>query len=234
MDVDKQGILEFLDEMCKMAVDCECKDVDKVMNLYCTYIDEKKENFDKFFASMYKVTKMLKQDLDFFFESDPAANNKEEILLAYPGYKAIVYYRIAHELYRLGIYLPARIITEEAHFSTGIDIHPGATIDSPFFIDHGTGIVIGETAVLGHHVKMYQGVTLGALSLSKGHAMKGTKRHPTIKNYVTIYANASILGGDVVIGNNVTIGGNVFLMESVPDNTKVVISKPELIISSKN
>ena len=139
MQVNKEGILEFLNEMCKMAVDCECKDVDKVMNLYCTYIDEKKENFDKFFASMYKVTKMLKQDLDFFFESDPAANNKEEILLAYPGYKAVVYYRIAHELYRLGIYLPARIITEEAHFSTGIDIHPGATIDSPFFIDHGTG-----------------------------------------------------------------------------------------------
>ena len=233
MKIDKEGILEFLSEVYKMVVDCECKDVDKVKELFCTYIDEDKGHFDSFFASLNHVTKMLKEDIKFFLESDPAADNEEEILLAYPGYKAIVYYRIAHELHNLGILLPSRIITEEAHHDTGIDIHPGAKIDYPFFIDHGTGIVIGETAEIGHHVKIYQGVTLGALSLAKGAKMKGMKRHPTIKNHVTIYANASILGGDVVIGNNVTIGGNVFLMESVPDNTRVLISKPELVISKK-
>ena len=233
MCIDKQGILEFLSEVYKMVIDCECKDVDKVARLYCDYIDNNKEHFSKFFASLYNVTKLLKEDIKFFMESDPAADSEEEILLAYPGYKAIVYYRIAHELHNLGILIPSRIITEEAHHDTGIDIHPGAKIGCPFFIDHGTGIVIGETAEVGHHVKVYQGVTLGALSLAKGAKMKGIKRHPTIKNHVTIYANASILGGDVVIGNNVTIGGNVFLMESVPDNTRVLISKPELVISKK-
>ena len=175
---------------------------------------------------------MLKEDLDFFLDSDPAVDSKEEVILAYPGYKAITYYRIAHELYKLGIKLPARIITEEAHKLTGIDIHPGAQIAHPFFIDHGTGIVIGETAILGHHVKMYQGVTLGALSLAKGKRMHDIKRHPTIGNYVTIYSNASILG-DVTIGNNVTIGGNVFLTENIADNTRVLISKPELSITKK-
>jgi len=233
MRIDKEGILKLLDEVYKVVIDCECKDVQKVEKLFCTYIDKDKEKFDRFYCSLPEVTMMLKEDRKFFLESDPAADNEEEILLAYPGYKAIVYYRIAHELHNLGILLPSRIITEEAHHDTGIDIHPGAKIDSPFFIDHGTGIVIGETAEIGHHVKIYQGVTLGALSLAKGRKMKGIKRHPTIKNHVTIYANASILGGDVIIGNNVTIGGNVFLMESVPDNTRVLISKPELIISKK-
>ena len=233
MEVDKKGILKFLEEVTKIVVNCECKDTKKVTKLFFTYIDEDREKFDAFYASLDNVTKMLKQDLHYFLECDPAAINEEEILLAYPGYKAIVYYRVAHELNKLGILLPSRIITEEAHFSTGIDIHPGARIDSPFFIDHGTGIVIGETTIIGHHVKIYQGVTLGALSLSKGRLMKGIKRHPTIKNYVTIYANASILGGDVTIGNNVTIGGNVFLMESITDNTSVLISKPDLIMEKK-
>ena len=230
--VNKDGILEFLQEAMKIVVDCECKDECKVIHLFCTYIDDSKGNFDKFFKQLDIVTEQLKEDLAFFMESDPAVDSEEEVVLAYPGFKAIAYHRIAHALHDLGILLPSRIIAEEAHFSTGIDIHPGAQIGCPFFIDHGTGIVIGETAVVGHHVKMYQGVTLGALSLTRGSKMKGIKRHPTIKNYVTIYSNASILG-DVTIGNNVTIGGNVFLTSSINDNTKVIISKPELIITDK-
>lgn len=227
--IHKPGILTFLKEAMKIVVNCECKDEAKVRKLFVKYIDDNKENFDKFFHQLDLITSYLKEDLAFFMESDPAVDSEEEVILAYPGFKAIAYYRIAHELHKLGILLPSRIISEEAHYSTGIDIHPGAEIDHPFFIDHGTGTVIGETSIVGHHVKLYQGVTLGALSLSNGSKMKGIKRHPTIKNNVTIYSNASILG-DVTIGNNVTIGGNVFLTESIDDNTKVRISKPELII----
>lgn len=230
--INKEGILSFLAEAIKIVVNCECKDEVKVRKLFVKYIDDNQNNFEKFFQQLDLITEYLKEDLAFFMESDPAVDSKEEVILAYPGYKAIAYYRIAHELHKLGILLPSRIIAEEAHLSTGIDIHPGAEIDRPFFIDHGTGTVIGETSVVGHHVKLYQGVTLGALSLSNGSKMKGIKRHPTIKNNVTIYSNASILG-DVTIGNNVTIGGNVFLTESIDDNTKVRISKPELIIIKK-
>ena len=232
IEINKAGILEFLSEAVKKAVNCECQDINKVKALFCQYIDDNQENFNKFFSSLEQVTLKLKEDLVFFADSDPAVDSKEEILVAYPGYKAITYYRIAHELHNLGIYLPSRIITEEAHTITGIDIHPGAQISYPFFIDHGTGIVIGETAIIGHHVKLYQGVTLGALSLAQGSKMRGIKRHPTIGNNVTIYSNASILG-DITIGNNVTIGGNVFLTESIPDNTRVLIDKPELVISKK-
>ena len=230
---DKQGILLFLEEAVKKAVNCECQDVPKVQKLFCTYIDDNENNFTSFFSSLEEVTKQLKNDLAFYMESDPAIDTEEEVLVTYPGYKAIIYYRIAHELHKLGILLPSRIITEEAHKETGIDIHPGAQIGCPFFIDHGTGIVIGETAIVGDYVKIYQGVTLGALSLSRGSKMKGIKRHPTVKNYVTIYANASVMG-DITIGNNVTIGGNVFLTESIPDNTRVSIGKPELVITKKN
>ena len=161
-------------------------------------------------------------------DSDPAVDSREEVILAYPGFKAIRYYRIAHELYLLNEKLFARIISEEAHFLTGIDIHPACKIDSPFFIDHGTGIVIGETTEIGHHVRLYQGVTLGALSLKDPTKVRGVKRHPTIGNNVIIYANASILGGDVIIGDNVVIGGNVFLTESIPANHKVLIQNPKL------
>lgn len=231
--INKAGILEFLNEAIKIVVNCECKDEEKVRKLFCAYIDDDKERFEKFFIRLDEITKELKEDLAFYMESDPAVISEEEVILAYPGYRAIAHYRIAHELNKLGILLPSRIISEEAHFNTGIDIHPGAQIDYPFFIDHGTGIVIGETSIVGHHVKMYQGVTLGALSLKEGRKMHGVKRHPTIKNNVTIYSNASILG-DVTIGNNVTIGGNVFLTQSIPDNTKVLISKPELIIIQNN
>ena len=188
---------------------------------------------DAFLEVLPRIKEELKADLQFFMESDPAVDSEEEVVLAYPGFKAIRYYRIAHELYKLGEHLEARILTEEAHIYTGVDIHPGAKIASPFFIDHGTGIVIGETTVIGKRVKMYQSVTLGALSLSKGREMKGIKRHPTIGDDVTLYAGVSILGGDVTIGNRVTIGSNVFLTESIPDDTLVTIGKPELVVKKR-
>ena len=207
-------------------------DISIIRDAFLHDLDNNETNANIFVASLEKVRKDLKKDLDFFLDSDPACFSKEEVILAYPGYKAITYYRIAHELNRLGYHLPARIITEEAHTLTGIDIHPGAEIASPFFIDHGTGVVIGETSIIKEKVKIYQGTTLGAISLAKGSKLRGIKRHPTIEKNVTIYAGASILG-DVTIGENVTIGSNVFLMEDVEPNTKVSIGKIKLIKKSK-
>lgn len=194
------------------------------------------DNFDVklFFEKLDFIKENLKTDLQATFNSDPASSSIEEIILSYPGIKAITTYRIAHELYQLNVPLIPRMMSEIAHSKTGIDIHPGATIDQSFFIDHGTGIVIGETAIIGKNVKIYQGVTIGALSLSKGIALKGVKRHPTIKDNVTIYANASILGGKTIIGNNVTIGGNVFLTSSVDDDTTVVLKKMDLELIKKD
>ena len=175
---------------------------------------------------------LVTKDLGFFFESDPAANSLDEIKITYPGFRAITFYRIAHVLYKQNKKVEARIITEHAHFLTGIDINPGASIGCPFFIDHGTGVVIGETSIIGDFVRLYQGVTLGALSPEKGQSIKGVKRHPTVGNNVTIYAGASILG-DISIGNNCTVGGGVFLLESIPDNMKVTNPKPILNIKEK-
>ena len=206
----------------------------KAKVLYKKEISKNKQDITYFFNELDKLKDTLQKDLQFTFDSDPAADSIEEIILTYPGFKANYYHRIAHILYNQNKKIIARFIGEEAHNLTGIDIHPGAKIGEYFFIDHGTGIVIGETSIIGHHVKIYQGVTLGGLSLALGHKLSNTKRHPTIGNYVTIYSGASILGGDVVIGNNVTIGSNVFLVDSVKDNTKVILSKPELIIKEKN
>jgi serine O-acetyltransferase len=162
-----------------------------------------------------EVITSLKSDLIYFYESDPAATDLKEIVLTYPGYYAIIVYRIAHLLNNMNIkYLP-RMLSEYAHSKTGIDIHPNANIGNYFFIDHGTGIVIGETTVIGHHFKIYQNVTLGALSLREGKNLKGTKRHPTIGNYVTIYAGATILGGNTIIDDNTTIGSNAFVIKSI-------------------
>lgn len=213
---------------------CHEENVDEIIKLYREAIkDDEKEALD-FVNTLPRIRRELEQDLQFFMESDPAVDSKEEVILAYPGFKAIRYYRIAHELYVLKEFLHARIISEEAHVATGVDIHPGAKIASPFFIDHATGIVIGETAEVGARVKIYQGVTLGALSLAKGYSLKGTKRHPTVGDDVTIYSGVSILGGDVKIGNRVTIGSNVFLTESIPDDTLVTIGKPELVFKKRN
>lgn len=186
-----------------------------------------------FFEQLDEIQKKIEWDVLATFQGDPAASNIHEIILTYPGIYAITIYRIAHELYLLKIPLIPRMLSELAHSKTGIDIHPGAQIGNYFFIDHGTGIVIGETAVIGNNVRIYQGVTLGALSLRKGQSLKGEKRHPTIQDNVTIYAGASILGGKTIIGKNVTIGSNVFITESVKEDTLVVLKKPDLILKEK-
>ena len=169
----------------------------------------------KFIDEMPKLIEDLNTDLEAAYDGDPAAYDKIEIVLAYPGFEAIIFYRIAHILYCLNVpYIP-RILSEYAHSVTGIDIHPGATIGQYFFIDHGTGVVIGQTAVIGDNVKIYQGVTLGALSLKEGRKLSNIKRHPTIKDNVTIYAGASILGGETIIGENCVIKSNAFIIESI-------------------
>lgn len=182
----------------------------------------------EFFKCIPEIRDILETDVEAAFMGDPATKYKEEVVMSYPGLFAITVNRLAHELYHLNVPLIPRIMTEYAHNVTGIDIHPGATIGKYFFIDHGTGIVIGETAIIGDHVKIYQGVTIGALSTRGGQRLKNIKRHPTIKDNVTIYAGASILGGETVIGKNSVIGGNVFITKSVPDDTKVNIKNPEL------
>lgn len=189
---------------------------------------------NSFMSSIDKIVALLKTDIKATFNGDPASYDYNEIILSYPGFYAITIYRIAHELYKLNIpYIP-RMMSEYAHSKTGIDIHPGACIGEYFFIDHGTGIVIGETTIIGNNVKIYQGVTLGALSLGRGQKLKGTKRHPTIEDNVTIYSGASILGGDTVIGKNVTIGSNTYILESVPENMIVRLNKVDMEIKRKN
>ena len=179
-----------------------------------------------------RIQETLMTDIEATFDGDPAAADKEEIIFAYPGLFAIFVYRIAHELYLRHIPMIPRMMTEYAHSRTGIDIHPGAQIGPWFFIDHGTGIVIGETTVIGSHVKLYQGVTLGALSPRAGHASLPGKRHPTVGDYVTIYSGASILGGKTSIGAHSVVGGNAFLTGSVADNTRVVITAPETVFKN--
>ncbi|MBR3638152.1 MAG: serine acetyltransferase, partial [Lachnospiraceae bacterium] len=182
----------------------------------------------EFFKRIPDIREKVESDLLAAFDGDPAASCYEEIILAYPGLMAITVYRMAHELYLLKVPVLPRLMTEYAHSETGIDIHPGATIDKSFFIDHGTGIVVGETSIIGKNVKIYQGVTIGALSTRGGQKLSGKKRHPTIEDNVTIYSGASILGGETVIGENSIIGGNTFITSSVPANTRVSIKNPEM------
>jgi serine O-acetyltransferase len=182
-----------------------------------------------FIAEIPKVHDMLWLDADAIFHGDPAAESTDEVILAYPGFMAIAIYRLAHELYKWNVPIIPRILTEHAHEITGIDIHPGAEIGCPFFIDHGTGIVIGETTKIGKNVKMYQGVTLGALSVSK--SLSDVKRHPTIQDDVIIYSQAVILGGETVVGQGSIIGGNAWITQSVPSNS-VVYSKMETKVRS--
>ncbi|MBO7536449.1 MAG: serine acetyltransferase, partial [Bacilli bacterium] len=217
----------FLKEATKYLTKNE-DNLEKVKESFLCNISEDKDSLAKFIDKIDTIKKELKEDLDFYMISDPAIDSSEEVVLAYPGYKAITCYRIAHALRETGLKVQARLISELAHSATGIDIHPAAKIGTPFFIDHGTGIVIGETTVIGSRVKLYQGVTLGALSLENATSLRGVKRHPTIEDNVTIYACASILG-DIVISTNCTIGANVFLTESVAPNQKVTIGKPTLV-----
>ena len=206
--------------------------VEDLALLFAKAIENNKEACDKFISQLSGIREILKEDLEFFLDSDPAATSIDEIKLAYPGFKAISIYRISHVLYNLGYKVQARYISELAHSMTGIDIHPAAKISYPFFIDHGTGIVIGETSTIGKRAKIYQSVTLGAVSLSNAKELRGVVRHPQLGDDVTLYAGASLLG-PIKVGNNVTIGSNVFLTEDVGDNMRVVIGKPELIYKNK-
>ncbi|MBE6663339.1 MAG: serine acetyltransferase [Ruminococcaceae bacterium] len=191
-----------------------------------------KEIANDFIANLPRVHDMLLKDVEATYEGDPAAESKEAIVFCYPGLYAIFVYRVANLLYKSGVPFVPRIMTEHAHSMTGIDINPGATIGEYFFIDHGTGIVIGETTEIGNHVKIYQGVTLGALSPRKGQSLSGVKRHPTVCDNVTIYSGASILGGETVIGEGAVIGGNSFITESISAGSRVYVKKPEHIIKN--
>ena len=191
----------------------------------------------EFCQSLPAVREVLRTDIEAAFAGDPAARYREEIILSYPFLEAVAIQRLAHVLYAAGAPLVPRMMTEWAHNRTGIDIHPGATIGSHFFIDHGTGVVIGETCHIGNHVKLYHGVTLGARSFVKdeaGQIVKGGKRHPNVEDNVTIYPNSTILGGETVIGANSTIGANVFLLHSIPPNSLVIYEEKQLTILDKN
>ena len=185
-----------------------------------------------FFSKIPKIRKYLDTDIDAAFDGDPAARDRTEIILAYPGLYAITVHRIAHELSLMNIpYIP-RIMSEHAHSKTGVDIHPGASIGKHFFIDHATGIVIGETSIIGEHVKVYQGVTIGALSTKDGQLLHGVKRHPTIEDNVTLYAGATVLGGNTVIGHDSIIGGSAFVTRSIEPNTSVIVKTESTVISN--
>lgn len=187
-----------------------------------------KEITISFFNQIPRMREYIDTDLDATFDGDPAACGKDEIVLCYPGLLASTIHRIAHVLYELEVPLIPRMMSEYAHSKTGIDIHPGATIGKYFFIDHGTGIVVGSTTNIGHHVKIYQGVTLGALSTSDGQRLHGVKRHPTVEDYVTIYSGASVLGGNTVIGSHSIIGSNAFVTSSIKPESRVTIQNQEL------
>lgn len=189
---------------------------------------------NNFIEKLPVIQKMLLMDVQAGFDGDPAAKSKEEIIFSYPGFFAIYVYRLAHELYVQNVPFIPRIMTEYAHGKTGIDINSGATIGKYFFIDHGTGVVIGETTIIGDNVKLYQGVTLGALSTRSGQQLRDVKRHPTIEDNVTIYSGATVLGGETTIGKGTVIGGNAFITESIPANTKVSVINPELKIKESH
>lgn len=187
----------------------------------------------EFFKKLPQIQSLLLLDAQAGYDGDPSASNREQIIFSYPGFYAIFVYRLAHELYNLNVPFIPRIMTEHAHSKTGIDINAGATIGKYFFMDHGTGIVIGETTIIGDYVKLYQGVTLGALSTRGGQHLAGVKRHPTIEDRVTIYSNATILGGETVIGKDSIIGGGAFITSSIPEKTRVSVTPPDLSIKNE-
>jgi serine O-acetyltransferase len=196
-----------------------------------------RELTEVFLGRLPEIRTLLVKDVQAAYDGDPAATNLDEVILAYPGVLAVSVYRIAHALYDLGVPMMARIMTEWAHSRTGCDIHPGARIGAGFFIDHATGVVIGETTDIGEGVKLYQGVTLGALSLPKdasGQIIRGNKRHPTVENGSTLYANATVLGGKTVVGADSVIGGSVFLTRSVPARSRVSLKEPDLRVASRD
>ena len=207
-------------------------DLQKEIALLCPGRDAK-EIVDEFLAALPEVRRLVDTDVQAAYDGDPAATSRMEVVMAYPGLYAVTIHRLAHVLYKLKVPIVPRVMSELAHSKTGIDIHPGATIGERFFIDHGTGVVIGETTVIGRNVRLYQGVTLGGLSFDKdstGALVKGLKRHPNIEDNVVIYANATILGGDTTIGHDSEIGGNVWIKESVPPFSRVYNKPPAPVI----
>ena len=207
-------------------------DLQKEVALLCPGRDAK-EIVDEFLAALPEVRRLVDTDVQAAYDGDPAATSRMEVVMAYPGLYAVTIHRLAHVLYKLKVPIIPRVMSELAHSKTGIDIHPGATIGERFFIDHGTGVVIGETTIIGRNVRLYQGVTLGGLSFDKdstGALVKGLKRHPNIEDNVVIYANATILGGDTTIGHDSEIGGNVWIKESVPPYSRVYNKPPAPVI----
>lgn len=227
--------LEFIQYNLKKQIARALGNQDMCSDCKRSAINEQAEKIaDSFIGKIPVLREYLDTDIQAAYNGDPAAYSTDEIIFSYPGFFAITVYRIAHELWLLKVPMIPRIMTEHAHSVTGIDIHPGAEIGKNFFIDHGTGIVIGETTKIGNNVKIYQGVTLGALSTRKGQELKGVKRHPTIGDNVTIYSGTTVLGGDTVIGNSATIGGNAFIVNSVSEGMKVSVKNPELQYSRGN
>jgi serine O-acetyltransferase len=222
MEMDE---LKRIGELSRNLIDCVMH-MDSVAELLDPWIGEEKAA--AFVRENLALRQQLLEDIRAALDGDPAATGEEEIILGYPGFRAVAVQRMAHVLWNMEVPMLPRLMTEYAHSVTGIDIHPGAKIGRSFFIDHGTGVVIGETAVIGDRVKLYQGVTLGGMSTRDATGLRGKKRHPTIGNEVTIYANATILGGATVIGDGCTIGANVFLTESVPPGITVRMKTQEL------
>ena len=218
------------------AVSDIAADLQKEIALLCPDRDAK-AIVDEFVAALPEVRRLVETDVDAAYDGDPAATSRMEVVMAYPGLYAVTVHRLAHVLYKLKVPILPRVMSEPAHSKTGIDMHPGATIGERSFIDHGTGVVIGETTVIGRNVRLYQGVTLGGLSFAKddnGALVKGLKRHPNIEDNVVIYANATILGGDTTIGHDSEIGGSVWLIESVPPNSRVYNKPPAPVIKTRS
>jgi len=243
--ITKSNLNNFLSTTLKSIYVRLVKEVDKSLKYFCKRNQKCKEDVclklariivGELLDELCNIRILLNGDIEAAYYGDPAAKSVDEVILSYPCVLAISTYRIAHELYKRGVPLIPRIMSEYAHSITGIDIHPGAKIGKNFFIDHGTSVIIGETAEIGDNVKIYQGVTLGALSFprdEKGNPIKGVKRHPTVGNNVIIYSNASILGERAVIGDNSVIGGNVWITSPIPPDTVVTVKPPELKVSKK-
>jgi serine O-acetyltransferase len=225
-------ILRGLQRVIARALGIECA-VGKRLRPVAEVEDEARAHALDLLEQVPEIRRLLATDVRAALDGDPAACSAPEVITSYPGITAIAVHRIAHYLYKCSVPLIPRMMAELVHGRTGIDIHPGATLGASFFIDHGTGVVIGETTVIGEHVKLYQGVTLGALSVEAGDRNRGRKRHPTLEDHVTVYAGATILGGDTVIGEGSVIGGNVWLTHGVPPHTTVMLDKPSLRIFTK-
>lgn len=225
--------LRDLESACARAFRSDCPERRRQAEVQADFDVRANEVSLRMLEAIPKIRDLLVTDVQAALHGDPAACNAEEVILSYPGVSAITSHRIAHELYLLGVPMLPRMMSEVTHSRTGIDIHPGARIGGSFFIDHGTGVVMGETTTIGERVKIYQGVTLGAISVRGGRdELRGKKRHPTLEDDVTIYAGATILGGETVIGKGSTVGGNVWLTHSVAPNTTVVLDAPSLVFKT--